>query len=586
MLDDNEAMATCGVDVAHTGDMIDPYDALERRYAQDRATCDVLARFAQTDDRILEIGSGVGICSTVASQRAGIGQVTTVEANPVLIEIVDETHRRNDAGPVELLHAVVTVRTAERVPYFLRADFSASSAQASDAPYDHAYEVPAIHLDQLLGHTGATALIYDGRQVELDLFAESDLSGLRLFVLTDPGDAMDSDDLCLFERLLADQGLTPVPGSGSAGLRLYQRSEGLPDMAGATTSSGDWPPADPRVLVATCMRNEGPFILEWVAWHKALGVTDIVVFTDHCTDGTDRMLERLDELGLVMHLPIQEDDLELRDFREAAFSILPELHVFEQADFFLAIDVDEFINVRVGDGTLGSLFNASGAFDVLSLSELTHGCNGHLKFEPGWVTELFPGHQSERPGKKKAVRAVRSLTCLSNRITALGYRRPFVEDDCDDVTWLNGSGQALPHLLADEDAEEIDCRDSYDLVSLDHYPLRSLESYVARMSRWKLEGPQDEGPNQYWRKRNRNEKTSSRLDLNKPVARALYDRLLQDPTLAILQEAVCAAHRQDIETLWDQPVYADKREWILEYAWEHARRPAAKSEPGGPEQAP
>ncbi|MBL4556550.1 MAG: glycosyltransferase family 2 protein [Rhodobacteraceae bacterium] len=51
------------------------------------------------------------------------------------------------------------------------------------------------------------------------------------------------------------------------------------------------------------MRDEGPYVLEWLAWHKAIGVTDFVVFTNDCTDGTDALLDRLDAAGEVMHLP-------------------------------------------------------------------------------------------------------------------------------------------------------------------------------------------------------------------------------------------------------------------------------------------
>ncbi|HRK43782.1 MAG TPA: glycosyltransferase family 2 protein, partial [Gemmobacter sp.] len=28
------------------------------------------------------------------------------------------------------------------------------------------------------------------------------------------------------------------------------------------------------ITVFTCMRNEGPFLLEWLAYHRLIGVTD------------------------------------------------------------------------------------------------------------------------------------------------------------------------------------------------------------------------------------------------------------------------------------------------------------------------
>ncbi|MDB4053693.1 glycosyltransferase family 2 protein [Octadecabacter sp.] len=58
-----------------------------------------------------------------------------------------------------------------------------------------------------------------------------------------------------------------------------------------------------RITAITPMKNEGPFILEWLAYHLMIGINDFVVFTNDCEDGTDAILERLDELGLVRHLP-------------------------------------------------------------------------------------------------------------------------------------------------------------------------------------------------------------------------------------------------------------------------------------------
>ena len=48
-------------------------------------------------------------------------------------------------------------------------------------------------------------------------------------------------------------------------------------------------------LVLSTMKNEGPFVLEWVAHHRAIGFDGFVIFSNDCTDGTDRILDRLDD---------------------------------------------------------------------------------------------------------------------------------------------------------------------------------------------------------------------------------------------------------------------------------------------------
>ena len=51
-----------------------------------------------------------------------------------------------------------------------------------------------------------------------------------------------------------------------------------------------------KVTAVLTVRNEGAFLLEWLAHHRAVGITDFLVFSNDCQDGTDRMLDRLQEL--------------------------------------------------------------------------------------------------------------------------------------------------------------------------------------------------------------------------------------------------------------------------------------------------
>ena len=56
-----------------------------------------------------------------------------------------------------------------------------------------------------------------------------------------------------------------------------------------------------RVIV-TCMKNECPYILEWIAYHLHIGFTHFVVATNGCADGTARMLLNLERAGIVTHV--------------------------------------------------------------------------------------------------------------------------------------------------------------------------------------------------------------------------------------------------------------------------------------------
>ena len=44
-----------------------------------------------------------------------------------------------------------------------------------------------------------------------------------------------------------------------------------------------------KALLLAVMRNEGPYVIEWLAHHFALGIDDVLVFTNFCTDNTDKI---------------------------------------------------------------------------------------------------------------------------------------------------------------------------------------------------------------------------------------------------------------------------------------------------------
>ena len=59
-----------------------------------------------------------------------------------------------------------------------------------------------------------------------------------------------------------------------------------------------------RILAVTTLRNEAPFIVEWVAHMRAIGVTDLLVYTNDCDDGTDALLAGIGQTwDLASHNP-------------------------------------------------------------------------------------------------------------------------------------------------------------------------------------------------------------------------------------------------------------------------------------------
>ena len=111
-----------------------------------------------------------------------------------------------------------------------------------------------------------------------------------------------------------------------------------------------------KLMAVSMMKDEGPYLLEWVAHHIAVGFTDILVYTNDCSDGTDDMLRRLEKLGIAKHrVNLIPEGIKPQPSALKHAQIEPEL---ADSDWLLVFDADEFLCLRYGDGTLDTLIDA------------------------------------------------------------------------------------------------------------------------------------------------------------------------------------------------------------------------------------
>ena len=78
-------------------------------------------------DVVLEIGTGIGVTSTLCARRLGSQHVITFEANPSLVDLASETHRLNGVSP-RIEHALVWTDNGIR-RFFVSEDLWSSSVE-------------------------------------------------------------------------------------------------------------------------------------------------------------------------------------------------------------------------------------------------------------------------------------------------------------------------------------------------------------------------------------------------------------------------------------------------------------------------
>lgn len=110
-----------------------------------------------------------------------------------------------------------------------------------------------------------------------------------------------------------------------------------------------------EILAVSMMKDEAPFLLEWFAHHLAVGFTDILVYTNDCSDGTDTMLQRLQDLGLGHHRV--NTIAEGVKPQPSALKHAQADPVVRQADWVLVFDADEFMAVSHPSGTVEGMLD-------------------------------------------------------------------------------------------------------------------------------------------------------------------------------------------------------------------------------------
>ena len=309
-----------------------------------------------------------------------------------------------------------------------------------------------------------------------------------------------------------------------------------------------------RRTIVTTMKNEGPFMLEWVAYHRAIGFTDFLIYTNHCDDGTDRIAVRLEELGVVQHVDNQ--------FKQGASPQRVALRrarrekIYDETDWIICSDCDEFLNVRADGGTLDDLFEAVGGADAISLCWKIFGCGDRVAYEDRFVTEQFTwGAQEDFRGKYKAL-GLKTLFRPSDAITKIGVHRPKFQGRPEGFVWTDAGGQPMPdkYFAAGWSAWP---EFRHDHARLHHYAVRSVDSFLVKRDRGRTNHIDRDQGVAYWADLNLNMEEDQSLVPTVARTREVYDELLSDPEVARLHGEACDWHRAKIAALKEHGEWAD-----------------------------
>lgn len=235
----------------------------------------------------------------------------------------------------------------------------------------------------------------------------------------------------------------------------------------------------PKYNLSVCAiaKNEGPYFVEWIEWHRKMGVEKFYIYDNESTDSTKEILTPYINSGVVEYTYFPGYRMQL-----AAYDDCLEKYRFD-TKWLAFIDLDEFI-VPVKDKSIPDFLNRFENFSAIEINWLIYGSGGAKERKPGTMMERFKKHsQPEHPLN----RHVKSI---------VNTRRVFSVIGCHEVARIYGDtadshGNPINKHFREREPQQ-------DIIKINHYAVRSYEEFVEKQNRGRASGTKRTVENEYF----------------------------------------------------------------------------------------
>ena len=233
-------------------------------------------------------------------------------------------------------------------------------------------------------------------------------------------------------------------------------------------------------LVAA-VQNDGPFLLEWVAYHRLIGFERIVLFVDHGADDAGDLLDALADAGQITLVSNpRKDKTQAIDHRMRAYG--EALEYVQDCTWVLALDTDEFLNIDVGEGRLDDLLDAAQDADLVSLTWRIFGQSDQWTFENEQILPRFLSAAPRGVPRSDLHKGIKTLFRPGADIEKMMPHRPRLNTDSRDgdtpLAWVDGNGDDVSAILRTNGWALPEGGPAYGMGQINKYPIRSCEVFA------------------------------------------------------------------------------------------------------------
>lgn len=291
-----------------------------------------------------------------------------------------------------------------------------------------------------------------------------------------------------------------------------------------------------KITLVTSLKNEGPYVIEWVAHHRALGFTDIVVFENDSDDLTDAILRRLQELGAVSHHP---NPVPRGSPQARAWQRFRQMDLYAGSDWVFCCDGDEFL-VPTGQDSVQAFLAQHEAAEAVAVNWRNFGSGGAAAWRNAPLAERF---RRCAPAAHPANAHFKSFHRPRAGFRAFGIHRPWPETPRQGFVYADGTPVEDAVQMGAQPAASAALADRHARCALNHYSVKSRAEFDRKVIRGDGAHPgASYARNDKFRRLDTNGATNADIDRFLPATRAAMADLLADPALFFLHARSCAHH--------------------------------------------
>lgn len=235
----------------------------------------------------------------------------------------------------------------------------------------------------------------------------------------------------------------------------------------------------PETYLAVCAiaKDEGPYLREWIEWHRKQGVEKFYFYDNGSSDETREILNPYIEAEIVEYnfFPGRKKQLEAYDACLARHRL--------DTRWIAFIDIDEFI-VPLRRETVREYLKCMEDFPSVEINWLIYGSNGEI-------------HKSDRPVMERFTRHSESDHVLNRHVKSIvNPRRIYNMIGCHEAARIDGraaDSNGNPVKVSFRDRTPVQ-----DVIRINHYAVKSREEFREKQCRGRASGRQRPVPESYF----------------------------------------------------------------------------------------